>query len=71
MDSLPRMREARGHHGEAVPGRLYQAFYITRLCDGLLDDYQMIELMSSAEMAEALARVPGVKAQDSLESSHA
>ncbi|WP_170592879.1 hypothetical protein [Ruegeria arenilitoris] len=32
-----------------------QAFYVSRLGDGLLEDYQMIELMSSADMAEALA----------------
>ena len=44
-----------------------QAFYVSRLGDGLLDDYQMIELMSSADMAEALARVPEIKAQDDLE----
>ena len=43
-----------------------QAFYVSRLGDGLLEDYQMIELMSSADMAEALARVPEIKAQDDL-----
>ena len=43
-----------------------QAFYVSRLGDGLLDDYQMIELMSSADMAEALARVPEIKAQDDM-----
>ncbi|WP_299349474.1 hypothetical protein [uncultured Shimia sp.] len=43
-----------------------QAFYVSRLGDGLLDDYQMIELMSSADMAEALSRVPEIKAQDDL-----
>ena len=43
-----------------------QAFYVSRLGDGLLGDYQMIELMSSADMAEALARVPEIKAQDDL-----
>ena len=43
-----------------------QAFYVSRLGDGLLDDYQMIELMSSADMAKALARVPEIKAQDDL-----
>ena len=45
---------------------LIQAFYVSRLGDGLLEDYQMIELMSSADMAEALARVPEIKAQDDL-----
>ncbi len=43
-----------------------QAFYVSRLGDGLLDDYQMIELMSSADMAKALARVPEIMAQDDL-----
>ncbi len=43
-----------------------QAFYVSRLGDGLLEDYQMIELMSSADMAEALAQVPEIKAQDDL-----
>ncbi|MDP2578795.1 hypothetical protein Q8W37_02560 [Shimia thalassica] len=43
-----------------------QAFYVSRLGDGLLDDYQMIELMSSADMATALARVPEIKAADDL-----
>ena len=43
-----------------------QAFYLTRLGDGVLDDYQMIELMSSADMAEALSRVPKIKAVDDL-----
>lgn len=43
-----------------------QAFYVTRLGDGLLDDYQMIELISSADMATALARGPDVKAVDDL-----
>ncbi len=38
-----------------------QAFYLTRLGDGLLDGYQMIELMNSADMAEALSRVSEVK----------
>lgn len=42
------------------------AFYVSRLGDGLLNDYQMIELMSSADMAEALSRVPEIKAQDDL-----
>lgn len=43
-----------------------QAFYVNRLGDGLLDDYQMIELMSSADMATALSRVPEIKAADDL-----
>lgn len=43
-----------------------QAFYVSRLGDGLLTDYQMIELMSSADMAKALSRVPEIKAQDDL-----
>ena len=43
-----------------------QAFYVTRLGDNLLQDYQMIELMSSADMAAALARVPEIKAQDDM-----
>ena len=43
-----------------------QAFYVARLGDGLLTDYQMIELMSSADMAKALARVPEIKAVDDL-----
>ncbi len=44
-----------------------QAFYLTRLGDGLLDDYQMIELMTSSDMAEALERVKEVKAVDDLQ----
>ena len=44
-----------------------QAFYLSRMGDGLLDDYQMIELMSSSDMAIALSRVPEVKAVDDLE----
>ena len=43
-----------------------QAFYLTRLGDGLLSDYQMIELMKSSDMAEALKRVEEVKAVDDL-----
>jgi hypothetical protein len=43
-----------------------QAFYLTRLGDGVLDDYQMIELMSSSDMAVALSRVPEVKAADDM-----
>jgi len=43
-----------------------QAFYLSRMGDGLLDDYQMIELMSSSDMAIALSRVPEVKAVDDL-----
>ena len=45
---------------------LIQAFYLTRLGDGLLDDYQMIELMTSADMATALERVSEVKAVDDI-----
>lgn len=43
-----------------------QAFYVSRLGDGLLDDYQMIELMSSADMAAALRRVSEIKAVDDI-----
>ncbi len=43
-----------------------QAFYVTRLGDGVLDDYQMIELMSSPDMAVALERVSEIKAADDL-----
>ena len=43
-----------------------QAFYVTRLGDGVLEEYQMIELMSSSDMAKALARVPEIKAHDNL-----
>ncbi|WP_299664755.1 hypothetical protein [uncultured Ruegeria sp.] len=43
-----------------------QAFYVSRLGDGLLDDYQMIELMSSADMAVALERVSEIKAVDDV-----
>lgn len=43
-----------------------QAFYLTRIGDGVLNDYQMIELMSSPDMAEALARVPEIKAVDDM-----
>lgn len=45
---------------------LIQAFYLTRLGDGLLNNYQMIELMSSSDMAVALERVKEVKAVDDL-----
>lgn len=34
--------------------------------DGLLDDYQMIEMISSSNMAVALERVKEVKAVDDL-----
>jgi uncharacterized protein with GYD domain len=44
-----------------------QAFYLTRLGDGLLDEYQMIELMNSADMAEALSRVSEVKEFDDMQ----
>jgi hypothetical protein len=43
-----------------------QAFYLSRMGDGLLNDYQMIEMMSSSDMAIALSRVPEVKAVDDL-----
>ena len=43
-----------------------QAFYLSRMGDGLLNDYQMIELMSSSDMAVALERVKEVKAVDDL-----
>lgn len=43
-----------------------QAFYLTRLGDDVLDECQMIELMSSPAMAEALARVPEIKAADGM-----
>ena len=43
-----------------------QAFYLSRMGDGLLDDYQMIELMSSSDMAVALERVKEVKVVDDL-----
>ncbi len=45
---------------------LIQALYVTRLGDNLLSSYQMIELMSSSDMAKALGRVPEVKALDDL-----
>ncbi len=45
---------------------LIQASYITRLGDGLLISYQMIELMDSAAMTGALKRVKDVKAVDDL-----
>jgi len=45
---------------------LIQANYITRLGDGLLVSYQMIELMSSEAMTGALKRVKDVKAVDDL-----
>jgi hypothetical protein len=48
------------------PG-LIQALYVTRLGDNLLSSYQMIELISSPDMAKALARVPEVKAVDDLQ----
>lgn len=47
------------------PG-LIQALYVTRLGDGLLSSYQMIELISSPDMATALARVSEVKAVDDV-----
>jgi uncharacterized protein with GYD domain len=45
---------------------LIQANYITRLGDGLLISYQMIELMDSAAMTGALKRVKDVKAVDDI-----
>lgn len=47
------------------PG-LIQALYVTRLGDGLLSSYQMIELISSPDMATALARVSEIKAVDDV-----
>lgn len=43
---------------------LIQANYLTRLGDGLLVSYTMIELLSSKAMVGALKRVPEVKAVD-------
>jgi len=43
-----------------------QAFYLTRLGDGLLSDYQMIELMSSPDMEKALKQVKEIKKFDDL-----
>jgi uncharacterized protein with GYD domain len=40
---------------------LIQATYVARLGDGLLVSYEMIELMTSADMAAALKRVSEVK----------
>jgi len=45
---------------------LIQASYITRLGDGLLISYRMIELMSSEAMTGALKRVRDVKAVDDI-----
>ena len=45
---------------------LIQANYITRLGDGLLISYKMIELMSSEAMTGALKRVRDVKAVDDI-----
>jgi uncharacterized protein with GYD domain len=45
---------------------LIQANYLTRLGDGLLVSYTMIELMSSEAMVGALKRVPEVKAVDDI-----
>ena len=39
------------------PG-MVQAMYISRLSQGVLKDYRFIELMTSADMVEALKRVP-------------
>ncbi len=38
--------------------RMVQAMYISRLSQGVLKDYRFIELMTSADMVEALKRVP-------------
>jgi len=46
---------------------LIQANYLTRLGDGLLISYRMIELMSSEAMTGALKRVHDVKAVDDIE----
>lgn len=46
---------------------LIQANYITRLGDGLLISYRMIELMSSEAMTGALKRVSDVKAVDDIQ----
>ena len=46
---------------------LIQALYVARLGDGLLNSYRMIELIDSAAMADALARVPDIKAVDNLQ----
>ncbi|CUH46224.1 hypothetical protein [Ruegeria atlantica] len=43
-----------------------QAFYLSRMGDGLLNDYNMIEMISSSDMALALERVEEVKAADDL-----
>ena len=45
---------------------LIQANYITRLGDGLLISYKMIELMNSEAMTGALKRVRDVKAVDDI-----
>ena len=45
---------------------LIQANYITRLGDGFLNSYKMIELMSSEAMTGALRRVRDVKAVDDI-----
>lgn len=45
---------------------LLQAIYLTRLADDMLKSYQMIELLSSAEMLNALKRVSQVKAVDNI-----
>ncbi|GAG34050.1 unnamed protein product [marine sediment metagenome] len=45
---------------------LIQANYLTRLGDGLLISYKMIELMSSEAMTGALKRVRDVKAVDDI-----
>ena len=37
---------------------MVQAMYVSRLSQGVLKDYRFIELMTSADMVEALKRVP-------------
>ncbi len=46
---------------------LIQALYVTRLGDDLLKSYEMTELLTSPQMAKALARVKEVKAVDDID----
>ncbi len=46
---------------------LIQALYLVRLGDDLLKNYQMTELLTSKQMANALVRVKDVKAVDDIE----
>ena len=41
------------------PG-MVQALYLARLSQGVLKEYTFIELMTSADMVEALKRVPSL-----------